>query len=204
MRHHVLRNALTPVITILGLSLGVLLTQRRADRDGVLVERARVVRGRGDAPPRLPGDQRRVHRRRRHLPAQQPRRRRPLRRRRPEDQVRMSDGPASVLDDRALVTAPPTPARRGGAPRRRCARGRDRRSAPACIACCGSIVALDGAAVGVGGPRRETVGDSPAAARAASHLARHRRARPRRAHAHAVRRPRLAADRGRRDRAARC
>ena len=27
MRHHVLRNALTPVITILGLSLGVLLTQ---------------------------------------------------------------------------------------------------------------------------------------------------------------------------------
>ena len=87
MRHHVLRNALTPVITIMGLSLGVLLTS------AVLTETVFSWNGLGsyavEATRRLdyPAINGVCITGRRDLPRQQPGRRRPLRRRRPEDQV---------------------------------------------------------------------------------------------------------------------
>ena len=110
MRHHVLRNALDA-----GDHDPRPLARRaahpgRAHRDRVLVERPRLVRGRVDPAPRLPGDQRRVHRRRRDLPLRQPRVRPPVRRRRPEGPLLMTErvferGPAARSPGRWCTTA---------------------------------------------------------------------------------------------------
>ena len=149
-----------------------------------------------DPAPRLPGDQRRVHPRRRHLPARQPRRRRPLRRRRPEDPA-TRDHRRHRSPRRCVV---PTRSR-GGAwttSGGRSARGRSsrRRRRARCCGCSSPSRSRCGR-----GPRRtESVGAAAAVAELVA-PPRHRRPRPRRVPAHAVRRARVAPDGRRRDRA---
>ena len=50
---HILRNALLPVVTTIGLQTGGLLVGRRAHRDGLLLRRHRRGRRRGVHAPRL-------------------------------------------------------------------------------------------------------------------------------------------------------
>ena len=52
---HALRNALIPVVTTIGLQVGMLLGRRHPDRDHLLLARHRQMDGRFDLPARLSG-----------------------------------------------------------------------------------------------------------------------------------------------------
>ena len=139
---HALRNALIPVVTVIGLLVGTAVRRRHPDRDHLRLARRRQMAGRFDRPARLPVGPGRGRADRQHRHAGQSRRRPALRPHQPAHPAReLSHGrraaarraaagqPAAVAAGRVLVLFP-REQRRRRRPRRHRRSWSWRRSSP--------------------------------------------------------------------------